>query len=56
MTAQELRDKFEIDLFELQSKCPHLESGWMEHHWAPGHVAGLVRVCLNCEKTLERSP
>lgn len=53
MTAKELRDKFEADLKELQDNCEHIKSEWLEHHFAPGHFGGMVRVCDNCEKILE---
>lgn len=54
MTAEELRDKFEKDLKELQDACKHEESEWMEDYWAPGHYSGMVNVCNYCEKILEK--
>lgn len=54
MTVKELRNKLEIDIMYLQNRCPHEESEWMVNEYAPGHTAGVVKVCLNCEKILER--
>ena len=54
MTAQELRDQFDIDLKKLQEECLHLETGWAEESWAIGHMTGRqIRYCKVCEKHLE---
>ncbi len=53
MTTKELREKFELDLKELQDNCSHDESDWMPYMWAPGHFGNDVKVCKNCEKILE---
>jgi hypothetical protein len=51
--ASELRNKFKRDLRDLQNTCPHIESAWMQHMWAPGHISpGKVKVCSECEKIL----
>lgn len=55
--AKELRDKFNKELKELQDSCPHIESEWMSHMWAPGHYSPYkVRVCKSCEATIEQAP
>lgn len=54
MTARVLREKYEQELMDLQSTCPHIEvSDWLENQWAPGHTLGAVRCCLLCEKIVE---
>jgi len=53
-TAKELRAKLEKDLKELQDQCPHTNSKWMNHEWAPGHCSGVVKVCNCCDKILKR--
>lgn len=53
MTAAELRWKFQQDLEKLQKQCPHLESDWIEHYYAPGHYVGMVKVCKNCEVLID---
>lgn len=54
MTAQQLRDKLEEDLKELQNNCIHEKSSNMEYQFAPGHSTGLmVKVCDHCEKILK---
>ena len=55
MTAEQLRNQFESDLKNLQDHCPHDKSEWMLDSWAPGHFHGEVKVCLNCEKVMERN-
>lgn len=54
LSAKDIRKKCDEDIKQLQHICQHIESQWMEQCWAPGHFTGrTVRVCLNCEKTLE---
>lgn len=53
-SAAQLRAKFETDLSFLQAQCEHNKSEWMASEFAPGHTAGSVMVCLNCEKVMER--
>lgn len=55
-TAQEIRAKCDADIKELQESCVHEETEWMEDHLMPGHSVGSVRVCICCEKAIERSP
>lgn len=56
MTAQELKDKFDSDLKQLQETCNHEDiSGWLNLEWAPAHYAGVkVKVCNVCWKHIER--
>lgn len=55
MTAQELRDKFEFELSQLQLACPHEKTEVIEYSYAPGHFTGsMVEVCKNCEKVLRK--
>jgi hypothetical protein len=54
LTAKELREKFNHDLFHLQLNCEHPSSKWMSYMWAPGHYWGEVLVCEVCEKILDR--
>lgn len=51
--AKKLREEFESKLKELQDACPHLETQIMPYMWAPGHMAGHVKVCTRCEKILK---
>lgn len=50
-----LKQKFDIDVTKLQENCLHTEWQWMTYEWAPGHFAGSVKICLNCNKELARS-
>lgn len=54
--AKELRDKFQIDLIELQRNCPHTKTMIGPHMWAPGHSYGKCRWCVECELILEHTP
>jgi len=52
---EKLEEDFDKKIMDLQDKCLHKETMWMEEYWAVGHSTGcMVRVCLNCNKTLER--
>src|SRR5713226_4391758 len=53
VTARSLREEFARRLSGLQESCKHERSDWMDFEWAPGHLAGRVRVCKRCEKILE---
>jgi len=52
---EELKDKFTRDVAILQANCEHRPSEWMQYMWAPGHSAGQVKVCLDCNKILKSS-
>lgn len=55
--AEKLRQKLEVELEQLQQGCSHEKSSWMDCEWAPGHSSGgVVLVCDECEKILDRSP
>lgn len=54
MGAKELREKFEADLKDLQEICMHSKVEEMIHEYAPGHSIGTVRVCVNCEKIMDK--
>lgn len=48
-----LRQRHKKEIEELQSKCKHKKSLWMDEHWAPGHSTGRkVNVCLECDKII----
>ena len=50
-----LEDSFNKKILDLQKRCPHKKTKWVEEYWAFGHsTGGMVLVCLNCNKTLER--
>lgn len=53
-TAKEIREQCEKDIEELQKVCPHEKSEWMGLEYAPAHTYGSGRVCLCCNKILER--
>jgi len=54
-SAQELKDKYENDLKELQNKCKHEKTVWCIEEWAPAHRTGWeVLTCKNCWKKIER--
>jgi len=53
--ARKLREEYEKKLKALQESCPHPETKWTRYMWAPGHRSpNKVRVCLRCDKILER--
>ena len=54
-TAEQLRDKFKLDLEKLQAKCKHSKvTKWITQYWAPAHSTGKqVRVCEICEKIVD---
>lgn len=54
-TAKALRGDYEAKLKDLQDRCKHTKSKWMDYYWAPAHWGGKHRICLRCEKTLERA-
>ena len=51
-TAQELKDKFDKDLEELQNNCKHEDvTDWLIEEWAPAHSTGyVVKQCRICWK------
>jgi len=50
-----LKNKFDEAVIRLQEICLHHNYKWMNEMWAIGHSTGYkVKVCLNCNKTLER--
>ena len=52
-TYKQLKREFDKKVKELQAKCPHKRTKWMEHWWAIGHSTGTrVKVCLRCNKIL----
>jgi len=56
MTAQELKERYDKDLKELQESCPHDEAKWMPFMWAPGHFAGEHLLCSRCWKVVDKRP
>jgi hypothetical protein len=56
VTAQELRDKFESDLKNLQDTCLHENKEWMPYAYAPGHYSAPVWVCTCCDKIIDQRP
>lgn len=51
---QQMRERHEREIKALQDACRHEKiSDWMPFEWAPGHIAGEVRVCETCGKTVE---
>jgi len=54
-TANEIRERCEKEIAELQQVCKHPKKQWMMYAWAPGHYNGeICLVCLVCSKELER--
>ncbi len=53
-TAESLRDDYERRLSQLQESCKHEKSRWTRREPIPLHPGVKVRVCLKCEKVLER--
>ena len=55
MSAQELIDKYNEDLKNLQETCQHENiSDWAMEYWAPAHSTGRqVKYCINCWKNVE---
>jgi len=52
---KELKKEFEEKVKELQRRCKHRKSIWVEEWWAFAHSTGCqVRVCNFCNKILER--
>jgi len=56
MKAQELLDKYESDLKQLQEVCKHEDvTDFIDEWWAPAHSTGAkVKTCNICWKTIER--
>lgn len=52
--AQQLRDKFEEELAKLQADCLHENITEMPYSYAPGHFAGMVNVCDECDKIIKK--
>jgi hypothetical protein len=53
----DLQKEFDKKVKELQEKCPHKKTEYMEQWWAYAHSTGnIVKSCLNCNKTLETKP
>lgn len=55
-TIQEMRQRHQREIDELQSKCPHPKlSDWMHEEWAPSHSTLFeVRICEACERVISR--
>ena len=52
---EELEDIFNKKILDLQNKCPHKKTMWVEEYWAIGHPTGnYVLICENCKKVLKR--
>lgn len=51
--AQELRERYEKDLKDLQEACPHKETCVLPNCWAPAHCFGEVEVCIECDKVIK---
>ena len=48
-------DDFKKKIKLAQETCLHEKTQWVEEYWALGHSTGcMLKVCLNCNKTLER--
>ena len=53
-TAKLLREHYEDALKNLQDRCDHPHSIWVEEQWALGHTTGRsLKMCSVCDKTLE---
>ena len=50
---KDLKEKFDLDVKNLQERCKHKKSDWFLSRWAPGHFGGDVKLCLFCNKILE---
>ena len=50
--AKKLKEEYDKAVIELQNRCKHETTKWMWNEWAPGHICGKVKVCLNCWKQL----
>lgn len=56
-TYEDLKKKFESDVADLQERCDHPETTWMEKAWAPGHSTGkAVEICDICNKEIREIP
>ena len=55
-TVAHIRARHKKEIEDFQKKCKHKKlSGWMEEWWAFGHSTGRqVRICVVCEKVVER--
>ena len=54
-TAEEIRERCDKEIAELQQECVHPEKQWMMYAWAVGHFTGeICLICLTCNKELDR--
>ena len=54
--AEKMRKRHDEELKTLQEHCTHKKlSEWIDYHWAPGHILGKCRVCVNCDKIIEKT-
>jgi len=54
-SMKEIEDEFEEKRRVFQDLCPHKKTQWFTEYWAFAHSTGKeVRVCLRCNKTLEK--
>jgi len=51
---EQMKERHEKEIEDLQSKCSHPESEWMPYMWAPGHFGPNVKVCRSCGKIVEK--
>jgi hypothetical protein len=54
-SIKEIEDEFEKKKKAFQDACPHRKTKWFMEYWAIAHATGKeIRVCLRCNKTLEK--
>jgi hypothetical protein len=52
---KEIETEFEKKKKAFQDACPHKRTKWFTEYWAIAHSTGKeIRVCLRCNKTLEK--
>lgn len=51
---KKLEREFEKKVETLQRECPHKKTKWFVYWWAFAHSNGEVKVCLRCNKYVER--
>ena len=53
-TINDMRKRHAKEIENLQDFCEHKRTKWFKYMWAPGHYDGQVKVCLKCDKHLDK--
>lgn len=57
ITARQIRKRAETQIGFLQKNCAHKKTDiFLDHSLGIGHTTGSLKMCIRCEKVLERYP